>query len=332
MKIKDESSKLNKINIQLFASPSNAQIIQKGRTLAQGQTDGMLNPEQSDKFMKMVFNDSSFLGELRHEMRQSTRGTIEKLGIGRRLLRKKQEGELIPEADYAEPILSAIPYSTVDMVLGAEVSEKFIRENIEKEGFEDVFMGMIADQVRLDLLDLYFTGNTDDVSGDAPFLTIMDGLSKKLGTGSNIVDASAINSGAFSDDIFTQALKALPKKYCNRKKYKWLCSSNTYLTWIEYLKQKQTTAGDMAILTGDKFSPLGIQFEEIPDFPDDKIILADPKNFAAVTTYDMKLRKTVEGKEAVMRDTRFYAIHLDSDIIVLEKEAVVVVDNVPLSV
>ncbi len=330
--MKIEQSKLNRINIQLFASPSNATMIQKGRTLAAGQTDGMLNPEQSDKFMQMVFDDSSFLGEIRHEMRQSTRGTIEKLGIGRRLLRKKQEGELVPEADYAEPILSAVPYSTVDMVLGAEISEKFIRENIEKEGFEDVFMGMIADQVRLDLLDLYFTGDIADVSGDAAFLTIMDGLSKKLGTGSNIVDAAAINAGAFSDDIFTQALKALPTKYFNRNNYKWICNSNTYLTWIEYLKQKQTTAGDMAILSGEKFNPLGIGFKEIPNFPDGKIILADPKNFTAVTTYDMKLRKTVEGKEAVMRDTRFYAIHLDSDIIVLEKEAIVVVDNVPLSV
>lgn len=329
MKTKD---KLNGINVQLFASPSNAQIIEKGRTLATGQTDGMLNPEQSEKFMKMVFDNSSFLGELKHEMRKSTRGTIEKLGIGRRLLRKKQEGDLIPEADYVEPILSAVPYSTVDMVLGAEVSEKFIRENIEKEGFEDVFMGMVADQVRLDLLDLYFAGDTADISADAPFLTIIDGLNKKLSTGSNIVDASTISAGVFTDDIFTQSLKALPTKYFNRNNYKWICSSNTYLTWIEYLKQKQTTAGDMAILSGDKFKPLGIDFAEVPNFPENKIILADPKNFTAVTTYDMKLRKTVEGKEAVMRDTRYYAIHLDSDIIVLEKEAVVVVDNVPLTI
>lgn len=327
-----ENNKFEGINIQLFAQPSNQQIIQKGRTLATGQTDGMLNPEQSEKFMQMVFDDSSFLGKLKHEMRRSTKGTIEKLGIGRRLLRKKQEGDLIPEADYVEPVLSAVPYSTVDMVLGAEISEKFIRENIEKEGFEDVFMGMIAKQISIDLLDLYFSGDTADVSADAPFLTIMDGLNKKLQTGSNIVDAATINTGAFSDDIFTQALKALPSKYFNRNNYKWLCSSNTYLTWIEFLKKKQTTAGDMAILSGDKFKPLGIDFEEIPNFPDDKIILADPKNFSAVTTYDIKLRKTVEGKEAVMRDTRYYAVHLDSDIIILEKEAIVVVNNVPDSI
>ena len=44
---------------------SNQAIIKKGVTLATGQTDGMLNPEQSRKFMQMVFDDSSFLGELR---------------------------------------------------------------------------------------------------------------------------------------------------------------------------------------------------------------------------------------------------------------------------
>lgn len=332
MTIKKKDNELNRINIQLFANPSNQQIIQKGRTMAGGQTDGMLNPEQSEKFMNMVFDDSSFLSKMSHEMRQSTKGTIEKLGVGRRLLRAKQEGESVGEENYVEPVLTSVPYSTVDMVLGAEVTEKFMRENIEKEGFEDKFMGMIASQVRIDLLDLYFSGDKDDVSGDAAFLTIMDGLNKQLETGSHIVDAGTINTGAFSDDIFTQALKALPSKYFDRKKYKWICNSNTYLTWIEYLKQKQTTAGDMAILSGDRFNPLGIPFEEVPNFPDGKIILADPANLTAVTTYDLKLRKTTEGKSAVMKDTRFYAIHLDSDIIIKEKEAIVVVDNVPLSV
>lgn len=332
MTINKKNKGLERINVQLFANPSNQQIIQKGRTMATGQTDGMLNPEQSEKFMNMVFDDSSFLGKISHEMRQSTKGTIEKLGVGRRILRKKQEGESVGEDNYVEPVLSAVPYSTVDMVLGAEVTEKFIRENIEREGFEDKFMGMIASQVRIDLLDLYFSGDTDDVSGDAAFLTIMDGINKKLETGANIVDAATINAGNFSDDIFTRALRALPTKYFNRQKYRWIANSNTYLTWIEYLKQKQTTAGDMAILSGDKFNPLGIPWEEVPNFPDGKIILADPENLTAVTTYDLKLRKTTEGKAAVMKDTRFYAIHLDSDIIIKEKEAIVVVNNVPDSI
>lgn len=311
---------------------SNGQVIQKGAVLATGKTDGMLNPEQSQKFMQMVFDDSSFLGELRHEMRGATKGTIEKLGIGRRMLRKKIEGNAPLDGDLAEPILSAVPYSTTDMVLGAEISEKFIRENIEREGFEQVFMGMIAEQVRVDLLDLVFNGDTGYTGNDSAFLTIMDGAIKGLETDSHILDAATLQGGNFTDDMFTGALKLLPTKYFNRSQYKWIANTKTYITWLEYLKQKETTAGDMAILNGQNFNPLGIAWKEVPNFPDGKIILADPKNFTVVNTYDIKIRKTTEGRDAVMKDMRYYAIHLDADSIIMEKDAIVTINNVPLTV
>lgn len=311
---------------------SNNQIIRKGRVLATGKTDGMLNPEQSKRFMKMVFDDSSFLGELRHEMRGSTKGTIEKLGVGRRILRKKVEGDAPIEGDLVEPVLSAVPYSTTDIVLGAEISEKFIRENIEKEGFEEVFMGMIAQQVRVDLLDLVFNGDTSYTGADSAFLTILDGYIKGLATGSHILDAATLQGGKFTDDMFTGALKLLPTKYFNRANYKWIANTNTYITWLEYLKQKETTAGDMAILNGQNFNPLGIGWKEVPNFPDGKIILADPKNLTVVNTYDIKIRKTTEGRDAVMKDMRYYAVHLDADAIIMEKDAIVIISNVPLTV
>ena len=310
-------------------SLNNQQIINKGRTMATGQEYGMLNPEQSEKFMEMVFDESSFLGRFRHEMRVATKGSIEKLGIGRRLLRRKEEGEMPAEKDWAEPVLGAVPYSTTDMVLGAEITEKFIRENIEKEGFEDTFMSMIAQQVKLDMLDLAFNGDTDYTGDDEGFVTILDGIVKQLlEGGGHILDAQTL-SDKFVDDIFTTALKILPTKYFDKSNYTWIANNKTYITWLEYLKKKETTAGDMAILSGENFNPLNVEWSIVPNFPDDKIILANPKNFTTVTTYNIKLRKTTEGKEAVMRDTRYYAVHLDMDQIILEKDAVVLIDNIP---
>ena len=204
-----------------------------------------------------------------------------------------------------------------------------MRENIEKERFEDKFMGQIAKQVQVDILDLAFNGDTDYAgTEDKAFITITDGFIKKLQTGSNILDAATVGE-KFTDDIFTKALKILPTKYFNRSNYKWIANTKTYLTWIEYLKKKQTTAGDMAILNGQNMNPLGIEWREVPNFPDDVIILADPKNLAVVNTYDIKVRKTTEGRDAVMRDMRYYAVHLDLDPIIMEKEAVTLIKNVP---
>ena len=56
-----------------------------------------------------------------------------------------------------------------------------------------------------------------------------------------------------------------------------------------------------------------------PSLGDDKIILTDPKNLVVVNTYDMKIRKTTEGKEAIMQDKRLYVCHMDYDAIIRKK-------------
>lgn len=313
-----------------MSSLSNEQIINKAAITAAGKTTGMLNPEQSKAFLKMVFDDSSFLGELSHQTRRSTKGTIEKLGIGRRLLRQQVEATDTLSGKGVDPILGSVPYSCTDVVLGAEISEKFLRENIEQEGFETTFMGMIATQVKVDMLDLAFNGDTavDAANADHDFLVIDDGIVKQLGTGTHILDATTIGAD-FTDSIFTGALRALPSKYFNKEKYRWIANNDMYIRWIEYLKKRNTAAGDMAILNGANINPLNVEWRIVPNFPDNKIILADPSNFTIVNTYDINLRKTVEGKEAVYRDMRFYALHLNMDTIILEKDSVVVVDKIP---
>ena len=53
----------------------------------------------------------------------------------------------------------------------------------------------------------------------------------------------------------------------------------------------------------------------------DTILLTDPKNLIVVNTYGIKVRRTTEGKEAVMMDKRFYVIHFDYDPIIEETDA-----------
>ncbi|AKN32384.1 hypothetical protein Ccar_16555 [Clostridium carboxidivorans P7] len=311
-------------------SISNGTIIEKAAVTTSGKTNGMLNPEQSKAFLNMIFDDSSFLGELSHQTRTVTKGTIDKLGIGRRLLRAQVEATDTLSGKGVEPVLGSVPYSCTDVVLGAEISEKFLRENIEQEGFETKFMGMIASQVKVDMLDLAFNGDTAVATADPDhdFLVIDDGIVKQLATGSHILDATTIGT-AFTDSIFTGALRALPSKYFNKDKFRWIANNDMYIRWIEYLKKRNTAAGDMAILNGTNINPLNVEWRIVPNFPDNKIILGDPSNFTVVNTYDISLRKTTEGKEAVFRDMRFYALHLNMDTIILEKDAVVTIDKIP---
>ena len=49
------------------------------------------------------------------------------------------------------------------------------------------------------------------------------------------------------------------------------------------------------------------------------------KNLIEVSTYGVQIRKTTEGKEAIMQDKRFYVCHLDFDPIIEETDATVIV-------
>ena len=75
--------------------------------------------------------------------------------------------------------------------------------------------------------------------------------------------------------------------------------------------------------------PVNIPTVSCPSMSDDKIILTDPKNLVVVNTYAMKIRKTVEGKEAIMQDKRFYVCHLDYDAIIEEPNATAIINGLP---
>ena len=75
-------------------------------------------------------------------------------------------------------------------------------------------------------------------------------------------------------------------------------------------------------------SPAKIPVVECPSLSDDSVLLTDPKNLVVVNTYGMKIRKTTEGKEAIMKDKRFYVIHFDFDPIIEEMDAAAIIKGI----
>ena len=72
-------------------------------------------------------------------------------------------------------------------------------------------------------------------------------------------------------------------------------------------------------------APARIPAVECPSLDDGTIMLTDPKNLIVVNTYGIQIRKTTEGKEAIMMDKRFYVTHLDYDPIVEELDATAII-------
>lgn len=73
--------------------PTNQQIIRKaGAAIQTGSlTHGLLNPEQARKFIQQTFEATNLGPLVRHVMRTSKSGEIDKIGIASRILRAKVE-------------------------------------------------------------------------------------------------------------------------------------------------------------------------------------------------------------------------------------------------
>lgn len=288
-------------------------------------TSGLLNPEQARKFIQQTFEATTLRPLIRHEMRTAKTGEIDKIGIGSRIVRKKIENT--DDGYRANPTFGKIEYATTAIRLPWEITEETLRENIEGQNFESIVTKMMTNQLGIDLEDLDLNSDEATAAGatDYDFLKINTGWRKNIKTNGHTVDRSGIDGGAMSLDVFYKALGAMPNKY-NNGKLRWIMSPHRYQDWIYQLLNAAVSSG--GIITDNRIeNPAAIPVIPCASMPDSEIILTDPKNLIEVTTYGTQIRKTTEGKEAIMQDKRFYVVHLDFDPIIEEPDAIVIVTN-----
>lgn len=288
-------------------------------------SSGLLRPEQARKFIQQTFEATNLGPLVRHEMRTAKTGEIDKIGIGSRIIRKKTENT---DDGYRVGVETPkIEYATTAVRIPWEITEETLRENIEGQNFETVVTNLMTQQMGVDSEDLYLNGDTSTASTDVDydFLKINDGWIKQISTNGHVINANvaAYNNGAMSLDLFYDAVKAMPNKY-NNGKLRWLMSPSRAQEWELFLLNKVVNQGG-AVPESVYKAPVSIPTVSCPSLSDDKIILTDPKNLIVVNSYEVKIRKTTEGKEAIMQDKRFYVIHFDYDPIIEETDATAII-------
>lgn len=302
---------------------SNRQVIQNAAITTDTVSYGLLNPEQARKFLQQTFEATTLRPLIRHEIRTAKTGEVDKIGIASRLLRAKVENT--DDGYRANPKFDRIQYATTAVRIPWEITEETLRENIEGQGFEGIVTNLMTTQMGVDLEDLDLNGDTAtlETAEDYDFLKINDGWIKQISNGGHVVDRSAVNGGAMSLDVFYSTVKAMPNKY-NNGKLRWIMSPHRYQDWIYTLLNSAVSNG--GIITDKRIEdPAAIPVVQCAGMPDDKIILTDPKNLIEIATYGVQIRKTTEGKEAIMQDKRFYVVHFDFDPIIEELDATAII-------
>lgn len=303
--------------------PTNTQVIRNagGTITTGGMNAGLLNPEQARKFIQQTFEATPLSGLVRHVLRTAKTGEIDKIGIASRIVRKKTEN--VDDGYRAGVDTSKIEYATTSVRLPWEITEETLRENIEGENLEEIITNLMTRQLGCDMEDLHLNGDVDtpDTDADFDFLKINDGWVKQIKNGGHVYDASSASEMGL--DLFYNALATMPNKY-NNGRLRWIMSPRRAQQWELYLLNKVIAAGG-AVPESLYNAPVKIPTVQCPSLADDMILLTDPQNLIVVNTYDVRIRKTTEGKEAIMQDKRFYVTHLDYDPIIEELDATAII-------
>lgn len=288
-------------------------------------TSGLLQPYQAKKFLKQTFEATPLIGAIRHEFRREKSGQIDKIGIGRRLLRKKIENK---DGGYrAKPNFGQIDYRTVPVKLPWEITEETIRENIEGDNFEEVVTNLMTSQIGVDTEDLLINGDedTDSKDPDYDFLSLNNGIKKIITNGGHIVDVTG--AADMEMEMFYKAVASMPNKF-NNGKLRWLMSPTRAQQWELFLLNKVINNGGVVPEALYK-SPVAIPSMVVPGLSNDVVILIEPKNIVEVNTYAVKIRKDATSKDAIMEDKRFYVIHFDFDALIEELDATAIITGLP---
>ena len=200
-----------------FASTTGGTGIHIGSEAGNG---GILNPEQSARFLDYMF-DATVIGKVARTVRMKSDTTeIDRIGVGEKLM--KVATEATDTASNASVTFSKISLTTKKLRLDWELSTESLEDNIEGADLEDHIARMIATQAGNDIEDVVLNGNTALSSDD--LYKAFNGVVKKAKTYGHVVDAGG---AAVSRAVFNSALKALPRKYKQRRTdLRFLAGSN----------------------------------------------------------------------------------------------------------
>lgn len=299
-----------------------------------------LNTDQVNVFYEMASTAEGvgkFFSEIPYIIKTAKSGAIPRLTVGSRLIRAKTQA--VDDGYRAKLESDSVPYACVASRLPMEIAEEVFEENIQGEQFERTTLRIMTQKAGVDIEDLSFNGDTTtDVSdSDYDFLSMNNGILKIVTDGGNVVNGATYNSGDVHENMFFDAARLIPGHHIisgaggspdlsalSSSGYRWCTSFPRYVSWLKYCAARADLLGESAFkqIIGSTNAPLGIPFSVMgANFPDSKILFAKPSAFKKVFTNSLRIRKTTEGREAIMRDVRFYVIHLQMDVVMMEDDA-----------
>ena len=181
---------------------------------------GLLNPEQSARFLDYMF-DATVIGKVARTVRMKSDTTeIDRIGVGEKLMKLAAEADNTGANSAVQ--FSKISLTTKKLRLDWELSTESLEDNVEGADLEDHIARLMATQAGNDLEDVVLNGDTS-LTGDNLYKAFNGVVKLAKANGTVVAGAGA----AVSREIFNKALKAMPRKYKQRRpELRFLSGSN----------------------------------------------------------------------------------------------------------
>jgi len=274
-------------------------------------SSGRLNPEQADRFIDYVVDQSVLMKDgIRVRRMTADRADLDQLKVGARIIRKSTEG-----TDPAAPV-GITTYkrqlTVTEIILPADVTFSFMEDNIERDNFEEHVMQMFGTQLSNDLEDLAING--DGTTGS--FLSIEKGWIQLLKDASapttNVYDTAG--AADFRNVVFEGMLEKMPAKFkANKGALRFYVSVGNAEKYQFQIGQRQTGQGDAALTGEGALRYGGIQVVGAPYMPDDTHILTLPDNLVFGVRRDVSLGMFKNERKRVWEYT--WTLRIDFEIV-----------------
>lgn len=175
-------------------------------------TGGLLNPKQFDKFVQKLVEKTLIMNECDVQTGDEKQVKIDAIEFGSNIV-QRPVAEGTEHTDTSKPTTTQVSISTVEYIIAVDLGFSSLRNNIEKENFEDTIMDMIAQKAGSDFESIALKSDTTLGTNDEYDLN--DGW-LKLAAVEHEIDHQSAN--AFDDSVkvvalFDNMIDELPTKY-----------------------------------------------------------------------------------------------------------------------
>jgi len=306
------------------------QLLEKAFVTGDLASGGLLNADQSAKFIRGVFEKAVVTKECRRVPMKANKVQIDKITYTADVL-QKPVAVGTEHTNTTKPVTSKLDLSAEEVIVAVDIGYDSLEDSIEGKGLFDTILELTESKMGPEFDKLILYGDKTGGSGDV--LEVLDGVFKKVSSHSH--DAS---SATLSDTILFNTVKQMPGKYMDiETDLRFYVSHLARLDYVKALADKNVNdAFTRFLLEANEPSYQGIPVRKVgalltenigggtPAVNGSKGLLLNPRNIVLGIHRDIMFEMERVPRKRIIEVTMTMRV----DVQVEEEDAVVKILNI----